>query len=174
MPRLDPRRHPGKHQLWRINGLRRTANRRARPIIIDAGSGIRELGSEIARRGTAHAHLLLSHGHYDHLMGLPFFSPVYDRGMKLDVYSGHTGGAPCTRDIIAGFMKEPYLPVTIDLMCANMRYHDIEAGSTLDLGHGISARSCPTNHPAAALPGGWIVTARALFTCLTTNTEKAM
>jgi phosphoribosyl 1,2-cyclic phosphodiesterase len=120
-------------------------------IIIDAGSGIRELGSEIARRGTAHAHLLLSHGHYDHLMGLPFFSPVYDRGMKLDIWSGHTGGAPCTRDIIAGFMKEPYLPVTIDLMCANMRYHDIEAGSTLDLGHGISARSCPTNHPGGCL-----------------------
>jgi phosphoribosyl 1,2-cyclic phosphodiesterase len=120
-------------------------------VIIDAGSGIRELGTQILARGTNQAHLLLSHGHYDHLMGLPFFSPVYDRGMKLDIWSGHTGGNPCTRDIIAGFMKEPYLPVTIDLMCANMSFHDIKAGSVLDLGHGITATSAPTHHPGGCL-----------------------
>lgn len=120
-------------------------------VIIDAGSGIRELGTQILARGTTQAHLLLSHGHYDHLMGLPFFSPVYDRGMKLDIWSGHTGGNPSTRDIIAGFMKEPYLPVTIDIMCANMSFHDIKAGAVLDLGHGISAVSAPTNHPGGCL-----------------------
>ena len=120
-------------------------------VIIDAGSGIRELGAEITRRGTASAHLLLSHGHYDHVMGLPFFSPVYDRGMKLDVWSGHTDGKPSTREIIAGFMQEPYLPVTIDLMCASLSYHDIKAGSTLDLGNGVTATSCRTNHPGGCL-----------------------
>lgn len=120
-------------------------------VIIDAGSGIRELGTQILARGTNQAQLLLSHGHYDHLMGLPFFSPVYDRGMKLDIWSGHTGGKPCTRDIIAGFMKEPYLPVTIDIMCANMSFNDIKAGAVLDLGHGITATSAPTNHPGGCL-----------------------
>ncbi len=120
-------------------------------IIIDAGSGIRELGSEIANRSTAHAHLLLSHGHYDHVMGLPFFAPVYDRTMKLEIWSGHTCGKPTTRALIAGFMQEPYLPVTIDLMCANMSYNDVDRRCTLDLGNGITARSCPTNHPGGCL-----------------------
>ena len=125
-------------------------------VIIDAGSGIRELGMEIMEKGIACAHLLISHGHYDHVMGLPFFYPVYKTDMQLDIWSGHTNGNPCTRNIIAGFMQEPYLPVNLDLMHANMVFHDIKEAEQIDLGNGISATTCSTNHPGGCL--AWRVT----------------
>ncbi len=120
-------------------------------IIIDAGSGIRELGTALVARGINRAHLLISHGHYDHIMGLPFFYPVYNPNMQLDLWSGHTNGMPSTREIISGFMREPYLPVTLDIMRAKMKFHDVTAGEQLQLGNGITALSCHTNHPGGCL-----------------------
>ena len=54
-------------------------------IIVDAGTGIRKLGKELAprsRRAASDAHLLISHTHWDHIQGLPFFSPLYQRGQQ--------------------------------------------------------------------------------------------
>ena len=63
----------------------------ADPIIVDAGTGIRRLGKDLALRefgaGRGTAHLLISHTHWDHIQGLPFFSPLYTRGNRLHVYA---------------------------------------------------------------------------------------
>ena len=125
-------------------------------IIIDAGSGIRELGTDLLKRGTRVANLLLSHGHYDHIMGLPFFYPVYKADMQLHLFSGHTNNNPCTHDIISDFMREPYLPVSLDIMQANMNFYDVKEGAEVDLGTGNTAVSCATNHPGGCC--AWRVT----------------
>lgn len=125
-------------------------------IIIDAGSGIRELGTDLLKRGTRVANLLLSHGHYDHIMGLPFFYPVYNAEMQLHMWSGHTNSNPCTHDIISDFMREPYLPVSLDIMHASMNFYDVKEGAEVDLGNGNKAVSCATNHPGGCF--AWRVT----------------
>ncbi|HVF10834.1 MAG TPA: MBL fold metallo-hydrolase, partial [Abditibacteriaceae bacterium] len=62
-------------------------------FIIDFGTGIRELGNELARaefgRGAGHAHLFLSHYHWDHIQGWPFFRPAYIPGNRLEIYTAH-------------------------------------------------------------------------------------
>lgn len=125
-------------------------------IIVDAGSGIRELGTDLLKRGTRVANLLLSHGHYDHIMGLPFFYPAYKDDMHLHMWSGHTNGNPCTHDIISEFMREPYLPVSLDIMHASMNFYDVQEGAEVDLGNGNTAVSCATNHPGGCF--AWRVT----------------
>src|SRR5258707_14499329 len=60
-------------------------------VVVDAGTGIRKLGKELTQaenEGTpSHVHLLISHTHWDHIQGLPFFSPLYQAGSSLHVYA---------------------------------------------------------------------------------------
>jgi phosphoribosyl 1,2-cyclic phosphodiesterase len=125
-------------------------------VIIDAGSGIRELGDRLLSEGTRHAHLLLSHGHYDHIIGLPFFTPVYKSGMALDIWSGNRTSGITTRELISGLLREPYLPITMDFMQAAITFHDVEDGARIELGDELSASCCATNHPGGCL--AWRIT----------------
>ncbi|MAG14209.1 MAG: MBL fold metallo-hydrolase [Spirochaetales bacterium] len=89
-------------------------------LIFDAGSGIRELGNELKKRNAhiRHYHIFLSHFHWDHLHGLPFFTPMAERKAKLTFYS------PVDRmeEYIKGQMKFPYFPVPMDVMAANFEF----------------------------------------------------
>ena len=56
-------------------------------LILDAGTGIRDLGLAMADEGPSEAHLLFSHGHWDHIQGLPFFIPLFTPGYVLHIYA---------------------------------------------------------------------------------------
>lgn len=90
-------------------------------IIIDAGSGIRELAASLARAGeTARDfHILFTHFHWDHLQGLPFFAPAgYTPGNRMFFYSPREG----LQQILEGQMRPPYFPVGIEAMGAEKHY----------------------------------------------------
>ena len=122
-------------------------------VIIDAGSGIRELGTELMKRGTAWP-LLLSHGHYDHLMGLPFFYPVYKTDMQLHLVRPHQRQPVHARhsQLHAGALPAGHARHHV----RQHEFHDIREGDEIDLGNGITAVSCATNHPGGCL--AWRVT----------------
>ncbi|MBC8194891.1 MAG: hypothetical protein ISR43_04560 [Acidimicrobiia bacterium] len=110
----------------------------ADPILLDMGTGLRYFGMEIDRepatppfRGTA----LVSHLHWDHVQGLPFFSPINRSGAHLDVF-GPADGNRSMKAAFASFMNPPYFPICIDDLAGNVAFHDVCDG-TMSIGPAV-------------------------------------
>jgi phosphoribosyl 1,2-cyclic phosphodiesterase len=111
-------------------------------IVFDAGSGLRELGAVLSAENPkiARYHLFLSHFHWDHLQGLPFFGPAYDPAVAIDFYSPN----PELENFLQGQMNFPYFPVTMDTMGSQRAFYTLNGKITL-LGLDISYKK--VNHP---------------------------
>jgi len=111
-------------------------------IVFDCGSGLRELGAAqaAAKRKINRFHIFLSHFHYDHIQGIPFFSPGYNPSVKLDFYSP----VDCLKEKISGQMVSPYFPVTIDAMGAVKTFNHMVNPVNV-CGAAVSAKKM--NHP---------------------------
>lgn len=120
-------------------------------IVIDAGTGIRELGSKlISEQSGGRIHLLLTHAHYDHVEGIPFFAPFFSDGEKLDVYCGDLDGSLNTEETVKNLMRRPYFPVSPDVFTAAVNYVDVEEKHSFELADGLSVSTTPLNHPGGA------------------------
>lgn len=100
-------------------------------IIFDAGSGLRRLGLTFPERGLETADIFFSHCHYDHIIGLPFFSPLFDSTIQVTLWSGHLHGHMTTRQMVEEFMRAPFFPVRPAVFSPNTRYRDFVPGDTL-------------------------------------------
>ena len=93
-------------------------------LVFDAGTGIRGLGAELTKRGARHINLLLTHLHLDHLEGLRFFAPLWDEGVKVDVW-----GPPSTvlslQERIARSFSPPLFPIDLRDVPAELSFHDV-------------------------------------------------
>ncbi len=113
-------------------------------VILDAGSGIRELGVHIAKNQANYSkilHLFLTHAHWDHIQGFPFFEPAYIPGFTLNIY--------CTKDaaeFLNGQMKPPYFPVGTDIMRSTMVFHRLLPDSIVTIGR-ATVSHIPLPHP---------------------------
>lgn len=120
-------------------------------IVIDAGTGIRELGSRLAaEQPDQQVHMLLTHAHYDHVEGVPFFAPFFMQGKKIDIYSGELDGSSGTKDTVLNLMRRPYFPVGPAVFTADVSYKDIKAGDRFDLPEGVKVTTAELNHPGGA------------------------
>jgi len=92
-------------------------------LIVDAGSGIREAGNYLIASGRHDFTLLLTHAHWDHIMGFPFFKPIYSHKTNLNVW-----GCPFAQDsikeMLARTMEAPNFPVNFDSIHANISYQN--------------------------------------------------
>jgi phosphoribosyl 1,2-cyclic phosphodiesterase len=113
-------------------------------VIIDAGTGIRDLGSAILKeKDRKEVHLLLTHAHWDHLQGFPFFVPAYLEGYTIRVWSGSLEGQ-VLRDFLAHQLDPPYFPVRFQELKARFVF---EASSgPLSIG-GTDIDAVALNHP---------------------------
>jgi phosphoribosyl 1,2-cyclic phosphodiesterase len=93
------------------------------PIVLDLGTGLRAWGDVLPHDGSFKGHALVSHLHWDHVQGLPFFVPVLKDGASFDVY-----GPPTEDCSLAGcferFVSPPYFPVEIAELPGRIRFHD--------------------------------------------------
>ena len=116
-------------------------------VIIDGGTGLHGLGLNLmasGSRGLA-GHILISHTHWDHIQGIPFFAPFFVPGNKWDIY-GPKGLDQSLRETLAGQMQHTYFPIAPDQFGATIRYHDLLEG-TFD----IDDIRVYMNHPALTL-----------------------
>jgi phosphoribosyl 1,2-cyclic phosphodiesterase/CheY-like chemotaxis protein len=93
-------------------------------------------------------HILISHTHWDHIQGIPFFAPLFVPGNQWDIY-GPKGLDQSLRETLAGQMQYTYFPVTPDQFGATIHYHDLVEG-TFDIDD-IKITTHYLNHPALTL-----------------------
>lgn len=93
-------------------------------IIVDAGSGIRKLGNTLLKEGVKDMNILFTHAHWDHLLGFPFFKPIYFGGNNIGLF-----GCPFAQEsierILAPTMTAPYFPVNFSDVAANFVFHKV-------------------------------------------------
>lgn len=120
-------------------------------LLFDAGSGMAQAG--VALRAEAHARidLFFSHYHYDHVIGLPFFAPLYDRSCTLTVWSGHMAGKMTTAEMMANFMRPPFFPIGPDICTACLTPRAFTPGDVLTPYPGLTIRTAMLNHPGGSV-----------------------
>ncbi|HCC54871.1 MAG TPA: MBL fold metallo-hydrolase [Desulfobulbaceae bacterium] len=125
-----------------------------RLIIIDAGSGIRELGNFIMandfRRGPINTDIFLTHTHWDHIMGFPFFTPIYVPGSVIRIHGPVSFEGDTLAKIVGDQLTYRYFPVRQEELAARIDYFDLKEGA-LDLGDGITVTAKYLNHPILCL-----------------------
>ena len=90
-------------------------------IVIDAGTGIRCLGNRLARNGTRDIHMLLTHAHWDHLSGFPFFKPIYRKESRISIY-GPQPTQDSLKRIISKTMTAPNFPIELEDISADISF----------------------------------------------------
>jgi phosphoribosyl 1,2-cyclic phosphodiesterase len=122
-----------------------------RIVILDAGSGIRQLGLSLVAefpKEPMDLTLLITHTHWDHIQGFPFFSPAYDSRNRIRIY-GYEGAMAGLRSTLAGQMESPYFPVALSEMPSNL--HIVELREMSFILHGMKVEACFTNHPGVCV-----------------------
>lgn len=129
-------------------------------VIIDGGTGIRNLGLDLLREADKKAaplalHLLLSHTHWDHIQGLPFFLPAYRENTSLTIY-GSAKKEKFLASVLKGQMDYEYFPVSMSALTADIHIHEMSE-ETIKLGPMEIELQEQVYHPAGSVRYGFNV-----------------
>jgi phosphoribosyl 1,2-cyclic phosphodiesterase len=123
-----------------------------RRVLLDAGSGLVELvAATAAEPGPVNTDLLLSHTHYDHICGLPFYAPLFQPKNEVRIWSGRLNHDTSAAAALQSSMTPPLMPDMASLIRAQVDYHEFEVGSALDLGGGVMVRTAMLRHPGGCV-----------------------
>lgn len=115
-------------------------------IILDGGSGIRNLSEQIMRRTTGGVkgpyHIFMTHFHWDHVIGLPFFTPHFVPGVEVHYYAVQ----PELEQLIRGIFKKPYFPVPFEALGGKVFFHRLEERKPIKI-EDITVTPYKLDHP---------------------------
>ncbi len=118
-------------------------------LICDAGTGMRGLGQAMVAEGPGEVTLLLSHLHWDHIQGLPFFLPAYVPGNRIAVVGRRTAEMG-VGDALEHQMRAPVFPVRFGELAADVGFHHVVPGQAMHVGDAV-VRCAAGNHPGGVL-----------------------
>jgi len=139
-------------------------------FILDAGTGIRLLGLDILGRDQkpTHIHLFITHTHWDHVQGFPFFVPAYIPGNNITIYGVDQVGKSL-EEVIEGQQRYQFFPVALNQMMAKISFRPIGKNDEITV-DGITIKTAPMHHPHPATVGYRFSTPDWAIT-LSTDTE---
>jgi CheY-like chemotaxis protein len=117
-------------------------------VIVDAGTGIRELGVRLKSELPRPLHLFIGHTHWDHIQGFPFFLPAYMPGTSLTVY-GASGFGKDLRSIFSGQLDADYFPVQLQDLSSTIQFNDLKE-NPVTIGP-FTMHWCYVHHQGAAV-----------------------
>ena len=118
-------------------------------VIIDAGTGIVPLSKQLDFEHKKEMHLLISHTHLDHIMGFPFFDPLYMKGMKVHIWAPVSFEKE-TKELFTDILAYAFFPVRLEEMKGDIIFEELRDGSEIQIGE-IKISCCYTYHPGPTL-----------------------
>jgi phosphoribosyl 1,2-cyclic phosphodiesterase len=138
-------------------------------LVLDAGTGIRDLGFELMERGTRRIQLLLTHLHLDHLEGLRFFAPMWDERVTLDIW-GPPSPVVSLQERIARSFSPPLFPIDLREVPAQVTFHDVPRRRwTIE---GVTLRARLVMHPGPTV--GYRIEANGVSVAYIPDHEPAL
>lgn len=142
-------------------------------LLFDAGTGIRYLGHTLLKDGPLDTDLYLTHTHFDHVCGLPFFIPFFMKQNTIRIWAGHLKPKGLTvKYVVSEMMFSPLFPVPPEIFAADVAYNDFDQGVTLEPKPGIRVRTAPLHHPDNAT--GYRVEYNGKSICYLTDTQHTI
>jgi len=138
-------------------------------LILDCGSGLRALGNSLMREfggSSFHAYVFLTHFHWDHIQGIPFFVPLYQKENAFFFHAVNRGETEL-KGIIEGQLTTPYFPVDVSILRSTKHFFDLEF-EPIDI-EGAILRPAPLYHPQECV--GYRIEADGGVFVLATDTE---
>lgn len=138
-------------------------------LLFDAGSGARPAGEALRAAAVTELDLFFTHCHYDHIIGFPFFAPLYDKSIRVSLWSGHLAGLLTTQQMIDEFMRPPWFPARPNACRAKLIYRDFTSGDVLHPHENVTIRTASLNHPGGCI--GYRVEWGGRAVCLISDAE---
>ncbi|UJR80025.1 MBL fold metallo-hydrolase [Sandaracinus amylolyticus] len=144
-----------------------------RVVVLDVGTGARGLGDRLAREGVEDVQVLLSHLHWDHIQGLPFFAPAWIPGRRVTMRGAPSTSTPglSLEGSIAAQMMPPHFPVRLEDMRATIAFEEIALGRDVAIDD-VIVRAARLAHPGGVL--GWRIEHAGRSVVYATDTEHVV
>jgi len=118
-------------------------------VIIDAGTGICRLGEKLSLQNEQKYHLFISHTHWDHVTGFPFFQPLYNTSSEIDLWAP-SGFEKRAEELFTEMLAYTYFPIRLDEIRAKINFKEIREGCCIQIG-GIKIWTHYAFHPGVTL-----------------------
>ena len=117
-------------------------------IIFDAGTGLRQLGIELAKdQKIKNVDIFITHCHLDHVSGLPFFAPLFRKDYRVRIWAGNLMPSNSIERVMRTLMSSPWFPVPVDVFKASIEFRDFRSGDVLKPHDGIVLKTALLDHP---------------------------
>lgn len=124
-------------------------------LILDGGTGLRQLGQQLLSAGATRAHLFFTHTHWDRIQGFPFFEPAFHPHNHLHIYGGTAINGASIKQCLMAQMVRPNFPIALPRMQAKLHFRDLAPGDQLTLepvqGEAITVETGSLNRHSRAL-----------------------